>query len=165
MPKSPRPFEIFTKPKHPRYNWHTHDAKEHAAALLACISHDERVRANRALQGFPSLRRHPHPKVRFSALPRRERPLAEAELARRINEFIATHGHPPSQAKVGSLTGNVTYIFKYVRTGKFSAWRRRHKIYRRMLDRLDAAVERRDTPAAPPAAPRKRSSWNPSTGA
>lgn len=147
--REPKPFEIFKKPRHPKYNWDRHNAAEHAEAVARAIEAEQRRRA--APKGLNSLKTYRNRSgIRFGSLPRRERPAAEEELKRRVLAYVAAHGHLPSRAKMGSLVGNVTMIFKHIRTGHKIAWMNRWHKQRRLLDDLDREREREGTPAEVP---------------
>ena len=37
MSREPKPFEVFTKPRHPRYNWDAHNEKQHEASVIGVL--------------------------------------------------------------------------------------------------------------------------------
>lgn len=158
-----RPFEVFVKPKHPRFNWTTLNEAKHEQALINLTIHEERVRNTRKQKGLVSLKGHNN-RVRFGSLPKRDRPKAEVQLTRLINRHIQRTGSHPSHMKLISLMANAVFIVKHVQSGNYRRWVARNRNYRRMADGLDKAEARAGTPAEQPTSPKRKTSWRGLTG-
>ena len=160
MSREPKPLELFKKPRHPRYNWTSFNARKHQEAVNRAIAEDQYRRSQP--RGLTSLKLYKkHNKVRFGSLPKWMRPVAEAEFQRLLNEYIQREGHSPTPVKLGSLIGNATFIARHVRcTDLFR--RRNVRAYqrRKLLDSIDREHAREGTPASasPTSTPKPRSS-------
>jgi len=137
-------LKLFTKPRHPHYNWDSLNAKHMARIEARAIDFYSKHWERRAHSGFPSLKQTPHRKERFASVPLPDRPAAEREYERLTNSYISRTGQYPSLQKRASLMANAARYALHILTGKHAkkirAYNNRKRVWRRLQRERSAAL-------------------------